>query len=399
MVDFNLSEEQRHWQQVARRFATESIAPVVADYDSRSDPLDRMPWPLVREASTLGLRTLSVPKELGGAGADWFTLCLVAEEIGTADIGFATTLEICWMYTPVLVRLMTPEQKEKFLRPFVTNPIALLAPASTEPDTGSDANLPYSGPSLGYQTRAERRGEGWVINGTKLFTSSGGCATLYMLSARTDFSKPIATGTTVFLVPAETPGLRITQVMEKFAHRLNPQTVEVFENCYVPDDHRIGPLNEGTRARRDLSQRAVCVGAASLLGPGRAAFEASIAFAKSQVVGGKPLVQQQAVAMMLADMALQIDAARLLIWNSAWASDRGQFPDPALPYKAKVMSSEVAFAVAQHAVELFGERGILTEYPIERYLREATGGLHHFGTNQVLRLKIAAPLGHDFNQP
>lgn len=399
MVDFSLTDEQQRWQQIARKFSYESLAPVVPEYDNRPEPLDRMPWGLVKEASELGLRTLSFPKSLGGAGADWFTLCLVAEEIGTGDVGFATTIEICWMYTPVLVSLLSDAQKEKFLRPFVADPLALYAPGWTEPNAGSDTMMPYNDPDGGMQTRAERRGDQWAINGQKCFTSSGGCGSLYLVMTRTDFTKPANQGATLFIVPADTPGLTITRVHEKSAHRLNPQSEETFEESLVGDDHRVGPVNEGFRAARDLLGKATCVGAASLLGPGRAALEATADYVKNHVEGGKPLIQHQSTAMMIADMALRMDAARLVTWNAAWQADRGVFTDPTIASKAKVLASEASFDVARAAVELFAEKGCMTDYPIERYLREASGSLHHFGTNQILRLKIAGPYGHNFSEP
>lgn len=398
MVDFNLSDHQRHWQQVAREYTRQSLAPVVRDYDARPDPLDRMPWPAIKDANQVGLRTLSVPEEWGGPGWDWLTLCVAAEEVAVADIGTATTLEINWMYFPLLYALMTPAQREQFLRPHVDNAIGLLAPCFTEPNSGSDNSLPYDGIDGGNRTYAAHDGDGWVINGRKHFTSTGGCADLYLLMTRNDLSRPPSQSATLFVVTPDTPGFTIGRAHEKSAHRTSPQTEEVFENLRLSDEHRVGPIGGFVAASRRYRQPVGCLAAGGFVGTGRGAFELALEYARRPVEGGKPLIQQQAIAMTLAEMSMRLEAARFVAWHAASRADEGDLSDPYLGSRAKVVASEASFDVCRMAFELFGEYGVRTDCDIERYLRDACANLHDFGANQVQRIRVAVGLGYRLSE-
>ncbi|MCC7105624.1 MAG: acyl-CoA dehydrogenase [Chloroflexi bacterium] len=395
MVDFNVTEEQRHWQGKARDWARSVLAPVVREVEGRPEPLDRIPWPEIAEASHRGLRLLSMPAGWGGVGAGWRTLCLVVEEVAAVDIGTATTLELQWMYGPMLYALMEPAQRERFLRPMVDDPTFLLAPCLTEPNVGSDSILPYNRADGGIRTLAHREAGGWVVNGRKHFTSSGGVAKLYLLFARTDLSQPPLESTSLFVLTPDLPGFTVVRGHEKLAHRLSPQAEEVFENLKLSEEHHVGPVGGVFAAARAFMMPALALAGAGFVGTARGAFELALQFARDHVRGGRPLLQRQATALQLVDMQMRVEAARCSVLNAASRFDSGDLSEPALASRVKVFASEVSFDVARMATEIFGGRGVMTDYEVERFLRDATANLHDFGANQVHKLRAAAGLGHE----
>ena len=212
-MDFTLTEEQGRWRQIARDFAGSVIKPDVLRRDRLPTAAERIPWDWIREADRLGLRTLGVPRDFGGAGADIMTLCLAGEELAAGDLGFAVIMDQCWKMAHVLKDAMTPEQQRRFIPPFVADPEATTAIAFTEPGAGSDHQGYYDAPDIDFRTTAVRDGESYVLNGTKRYVSNGCMAKLYFIIARTDTTKPLGEGGSVFIVPAGTPGLRTGYVV------------------------------------------------------------------------------------------------------------------------------------------------------------------------------------------
>ncbi len=230
---------------------------------------------------------------------------------------------------------------------------------------------------------------GWAINGMKHYISNGPVASLYVVAARTDMSKPLREGLSGFLVPRETEGFSIGAVHEKVGQRLSMNSELLFEDVQVPEDHLI--LGEGRmwEIRGRLLSCGKPEAAANCVGVGRAAFEKSLDYARNRVQGGKAIAGHQVVSAMLADMAIGLDTARTMVYRTAWAVDYTDPYDFTLGWKVKVYASEVAFECARMGVEIFGGAGIMQEAPMEKYLRDASTFLHSDGTNQVLRLRTA----------
>jgi len=391
-VDFTLSEVQQQWRALAREFAEKTIRPDAQRRDRLPTAAERIPWDWIREADRLGFRTLGVPKQFGGAGADILTLCLVGEELAAGDLGFAVIMDQCWKMAHILSDAMTPEQQRKFIPPFVKDPEATFAIGFTESGAGSDHQGYYDSPDIDFRTTAVRDGDSWVINGSKRYVSNGCMAKLYFVVTRTDPKKTLREGGSVFIVPSDTPGFRAGFLHEKSSQRLATNGTFHFENCRVPAANLLGGEGLMSRLRAEYMPGSKAEAASTALGVGRAAYEYAMQYAKERVQGGRPIVELQAVAMMLAQMAMKIDAARTQIWRAAWLADRRQPEARTLGLLAKVNASETAFEACRLAAEILGGAAIMHDHPVEKYLRDAASFLHSDGTNQVCLLRAAQGL-------
>jgi len=237
-----------------------------------------------------------------------------------------------------------------------------------------------------------RDGDSYVINGMKRYVSNGCMAMLYFVVARTDPSKPLREGGSVFIVPSDAPGFRAGFFHEKSSQRLATNGTFYLENCRVPVGNLLGGEGLMSRLRGQFMWGSKVEAAATVLGVGRAAYEYALQYAKQRVQGGKPIAEQQAVAMMLAQMAMKLDAARLQVWKAAWLADRKQPEARTLGLLAKVNASETAFELCKLAAEVLGGAAIMYDHPIEKYLRDAASFLHSDGTNQICLLRAAQGL-------
>lgn len=391
-MDFTLTDEQLRWRAVARDFAGQVIAPDVLRRDRLPAAAERIPWDWIRQANELGLRTLGVPKIWGGAGADILTLCIAGEELAAGDLGFAVIMDQCWKMANILGEAMTPQQQQKFIPPFIADPEATLAIGFTEAGAGSDHQGYYDSPDIDFRTTAVRDGDTYLINGTKRYVSNGCMATLYFIIARTDPSRSLREGGSVFIVPSDTPGFRAGFFHEKGSQRLATNGTFHLENCRVSVENLLGGEGLMARLRAEFMWGSKAEAAATALGVGRAAYEYAMTYARQRVQGGKPIVEQQAVAMMLAQMAMKLDAARAQIWKAAWLADRRQPEARVLGLLAKVNASETAFEACKLAVEVLGGASIMHDHPVEKYLRDAASFLHSDGTNQLCLLRAAQAL-------
>jgi len=391
-VDFTLSDDQLRWRALARDFAERLIKPDVLRRDRLPTAAERIPWDWIREADKLGIRTLGVPKSFGGGGADILTMCLVGEELAVGDLGFAVIMDQCWKMAHIFSDAMTPAQQRRFIPPFVNDPEATLAIGFTEAGAGSDHQGYYDSPEIDFRTTAVRDGDDYVINGTKRYVSNGCMAKLYFVVARTDMTKSLREGGSVFVVPADTPGFRAGFFHEKGSQRLATNGTFHFENCRVPAFHLLGGEGLMSRLRSDYMWGSKAEAAATVLGVGRAAYEYALKYATQRVQGGKPIVKHQAVAMMLAQIAMKLDAVRTQIWRTAWLADRRQPEARTLGLLAKVNASESAFEACKLASEILGGAAIMHDHPVEKFLRDAASFLHSDGTNQVCLLRAAEGL-------
>jgi alkylation response protein AidB-like acyl-CoA dehydrogenase len=386
-MDFALTGTQRHWRDVARVFVKDVIEPDVLRRDRLPTAVERIPWDWIRGASARGLRTLGIPKEFGGAGLDIQTLCIVGEELGAGDLGFAVILDQCWKFAHLFSEAMTPDQQRRFIPPFVDDPEAVTALGMTEIGAGSDHQGYYDEPDIDFQTTAVRDGDDYILNGAKRYVSNGCMAKLYFIVARLDKSKRLSESGAVFVVPSDAPGFRAGFFHEKSSQRLATNGTFHLENCRLPAANML--VGEGMLAelRSRYLPGSKAEAAATVLGVGRAAHEYALDYAKARIQGGRPLVEQQAVAMMLGRMAMLLDAARVQIWHAAWLADRKDPGAAVHGLLAKVNASEAAVEVCRLAGEVLGGASIMYEHPIEKYQRDAASFLHSDGTNQVCLLR------------
>ncbi len=388
MVDFTLTDEQRALQDLARDFARREIRPVAAERDRMTDMVARFPWDVLESASRHGLRTLRVPRELGGAGVDTLTVCVVGEELAAGDLGVAVTLDQTWKISHLLYHVATPAQRDHFLKDFVMDHRFHLAIAMTEPGSGSDRYAYFDAPDSQLKTVARRARGGWALNGVKHFISNGGIAKLYVIYANTDPAQGLWRGSTMFLVPAGTTGFRIGRLHEKVGQRLAQNAEVIFEDCWLSDEHVLGEVHKAFESRGAFTRGSHVEAGATVLGVAQAAHQAALEWAATRVQGGRRIIEHQAVGMLLADMGTQIEAARALIWKAAWAADHQEPYDQRMAPMAKVFASEVAHRVTVQAAEVFGGMGIMAEGPAEKLVRDALTFLHSDGTNQIHRVRM-----------
>ena len=392
-MDFQLSEEQLHWRSVARDFVKEVIEPDVLRRDRLPTAAERIPWDWIRAADALGLRTLGVSPEFGGAGADILTMCVVGEELGVGDLGFAVIMDQCWKTAHLFKDAMTPEQQARFIPPFVADPEATTAIGITEEGVGSDHQGYHDTPDIALHMSAVRDGDTYVLNGTKRYISNGSMAKLYFIVARTDMTSTLSEGGAVFVIPHDTPGFRVGFFHEKSSQRLATNGTFHLEDCRVSAENLL--VGEGMlgQLRSKYLPGSKAEAAATVLGVGRAAYEYALSYAKQRVQGGKPIIEHQAGALMLGRMAMLLDAARLQIWKAAWHADQHDPDARVYGLLAKVNASEVAFEVCRLSAEVLGGASIMYEHPVEKYMRDAASFLHSDGTNQICLLRAVRAIG------
>ena len=378
MIDFSLSEELLEIQARARKFAQEEILPIAAEYDRKAE----VPPGIAEKAKAAGLLNVTIPKEYGGMGYGAMQSAIIAEELGAACAGISITILVNGLaLTPILLE-GSEEQKEKFLRP-VAEGAELAAFCLTERQAGSDAGS--------IKTTALPDGDDLVINGQKCFITSGGLAKVMTVFALTDPNRG-ARGVSAIIVPADAPGIKVTKVEDKMGQRASNTVELTFENVRVPNANLLGNPGRGFPiALRTLDFGRSGVAALSV-GVARAALEHATEYAKTRQQFGAPIITNQGVAFLLADMAMKVEAARLLTWQAAWNADRGE-KATAKSAMAKCFASDTAMEVATNAVQVFGGYGYMKDYPVEKLMRDAKLLQIYEGTNQIQRMVIARQLG------
>src|SRR5713226_3478611 len=243
-MDFSINDEQREWQMKARKFAREEIRPISLARDAVADPRGTFDWDIIRKGSRLGFRTLAVPREWGGQGTDFVTQALVMTELARGDSAVSKTFSQNWKWSHLISATCTDEQKARFLKPFVEDDTYLLGKGISEPSAGSDNRLPPADdPKAGLKLKAERKGDEWILNGEKCFIANASVGKLFFIDARTDANAPLKQGTTMFLVPRDTPGFRIGKVFNKSGWRFYQNGEMIFENARVPHANVVGEVN------------------------------------------------------------------------------------------------------------------------------------------------------------
>lgn len=370
-----LNVDQEDLRKLVAGFAKKEIAPKAAHYDHT----EHFPNENIEKMAELGLLGLPIPEEYGGAGVDNVSYAAAIEEISKAC---AATGAIMAVHTsagimPILL-FGTDAQKKKFIPPLAGGE-KIGAFALTEPGAGSDASR--------ITTTAVLDGDSYVLNGTKCFITNGGAAETYSVFASLDRSKGVK-GITGFIVEKGTPGFSIGKKEEKMGIRASSTTELIFENCRIPQKNLLGKEGEGFKIAMIILDGARIGIGAQAVGIAQAAYEEALQYSKVREQFGKPIAAQQAIAFMLADMAIQIEAARQLVFHAA------ALKDAKLPYgkeaaMAKTFASDVAVKVALDAIQIMGGYGYSREYPVERLLRDAKITQIYEGTNQIQRVVIA----------
>ncbi|MGI5911620.1 MAG: acyl-CoA dehydrogenase family protein [Syntrophomonadaceae bacterium] len=376
-MSFEMTDEQKDMQIMARKFVKNEIIPVADEYDRKSE----FPWPIVKKAFEIGLWNFNLPARYGGLELDHVTEAILIEEIAYGCLGISgawdgNTLAL----TPILIA-GTEEQQDYWLPPFAEAPI-LAAFCLTEPSAGSDA--------AGMLTKAERKGNEYVLNGTKCFITHGGIANMYTVFAKTDRTQGTK-GISAFLVSGDTPGVSMGKVEDKLGDRASHIAEVIFEDVRIPASNLLGKEGQGFKiAMQTLDRTRMSIGAAAV-GVARRALEESINYAKTRTQFGKPIAEHQAIAFMLADMATKVEAARSLVWLAAAEIDSGKI-DSKLGAMCKLFAGDIAMEIAVDAVQIHGGYGYMKDYPIEKLMRDAKILQIYEGTQQVQRMVISGSI-------
>ncbi len=377
MIDFSLTDEQKQLQELAREFTQKEIVPVASAYDKKAE----FPMDVCRKAWKLGLMNVQIPEAYGGPGLGVLEDCLIAEEFGVGCTGIGTSMMANMLAEGPLLVAGTEDQKKKFFGQMVEE-FSFSAYAVTEPDAGSDV--------AGIKTTAKKVGNDYVINGQKMWITNAAQAKWFFVLSYTD-PKASYKGMTAFIVPADTPGIKIGKHEEKLGQRASDTRGISFEDVKVSEANRLGKEGDGWKIAMLAFDHSRPVVAAAAVGLAQGAMMHAIRYAAERKTFGVPIAQHQAINFMVADMAMNIEAARLLVWKSAWKTDRGERNTLEAAF-AKAFAADMAMIVATDAVQVFGGYGFSAEYPVEKMMRDAKIFQIYEGTSQIQRVIIAREL-------
>ncbi len=377
-MDFYLSEEQKMFQAMVRDFANNVIKPEANKIDEEG----KFPTEIFKKAAELGIFGITIDEKYGGSGGDYLSMTVCCEELSRASAAMGTIFlaDLSLACYPIY-KFGNEEQKKKFVTP-VAKGEKLCCFALTEPGAGSDA--------AALQTTATRQGDNFILNGNKIFITNGDEAGVTVVFATEDKTKGHK-GISAFIVEKGTPGYSVGKLEHKMGIHGSSTAELVFENCKIPASNQLGETGKGIRyALESIDSSRVTV-AAQALGIAQAAFDDALAYAQTRIQFGKLLCQHQAIQWMLADMATQIDAARMMVYRAAWLKDKGvHFVKEAA--MAKLFAGEVSSLVTNKALQIHGGYGYCRDYPMERYLRDAKITEIYEGTSEMQRMTIARAL-------
>jgi len=373
-ISFTLTPEQRELQQLAHEFAAGELRPIAAEWDERED----FPPALLAKAAQLGLTSYRVPREYGGAEVDAVTAALVAEELSWGCAGLAATIGATMFPVRPLIRFGSEEQRQRYLPRLASEEGCLAAIAFTEPHAGSDVNA--------MRSSARRDGAAWVLNGEKCYVTNGGIAELTVVFARTE------AGVSAFLVERDDPRVVPGRKEQKLGLRSSYTGSLILDDARVPADRLLGEDGEGFLVAMDFFEHSRPQIAAGAVGVARAAFEHATEYAREREAFGKPLLAKQGVSFKLADMAMEVEAARLLVWRACAALDGGEHNAGLLGSYAKAFAADTAMKATTDAVQVLGGAGIMRDHPVEKWLRDAKVFQIVEGTSEIQRHVIASYL-------
>jgi acyl-CoA dehydrogenase len=375
-VSFRLTEEQKMIQQLARDFSRNEIAPVAEYYDRNHE----YPWPVVKKAQELGLTAMGIPEEFGGLGFTLFEEALVAEEMAWGCSGMSTAIVVNSLaFSPILIA-GDEEQKRSYGGRMVDGEMA--GYCATEPEAGSDV--------AGIRTTAKKAGDHYILNGSKMFITGATVANYYTVFAYTDPTQRYK-GMSCFVVERDWEGVGVGNPFEKMGQHASDTAEVTFEDVKVPASCLLGQEGQGFLIAMKVFDRSRPPTAAGAIGVAQRALDESVQYAKERKTWGKPLWQHQVMGHMIADMAIEVEAARLLVWKAAWAVDTGERNTTAAAF-AKSFAADMAMKVTTDAVQVFGGYGYMAEYPVEKLMRDAKIFQIYEGTSQIQRNIIVREL-------
>src|SRR4030043_38424 len=377
MIGFDLTPEQRTLQERARRFSKEVILPVAAQHDRDGT----FPVDVMDKAHQEGYFTPLVPKKYGGQGLGLLDTCIISEELAAGCMGIYVSIFVSTLALYPIIKFGTEDQRERFLRPFCSK-FSIASYCLSEVTGGSD---PAS-----MRTTAILDGDHYLLNGAKMWVTNGGYADFYVVFATTDPAKKHK-GIISLIVPSNLEGLSHGEPIDKMGQRASNNTSLTLKNVRVPKENLLGGGGEGFKkamAALDITRPVVAVGSVGLA---RTALELATQYAMKRIQFGVPIAQHQAVQFMLADMAKDIEAARLLVWKAAWLADQGirNSKEAAI---AKAFAADMAMQVTTNAVQIYGGMGYTKWHPVEKLMRDAKVIQIYEGTAQIMRLVIARQL-------
>ncbi len=374
MVDFSLEPKQVEFREKVRDFARREIIPNARKYDE----LAEFPWDIIKKAYEEGLMNGPVPVEYGGNGHNIFESALASEELGAGCVGIGICMDANTLALTPLLLGASEGQKKRFFGQIVEAK-GVAAYALTEPNAGSDV--------AGIKSTAILHGDKYILNGQKRFITNGAVSEFITVFAMVNPEKG-ARSLSAFVVPTNLPGVKIVSNLKKMGQRASVQTEFVFEDVEVPKENLIGGEGQGFILAMKTFERTRTGVAALSVGNARAAYETALLWGKNRIQFGKPVTVNQGVSFILADMATEIEAARMVTWHSAWAYDNGQKSKSVLSAMSKLYASDVAMRVTTDAVQVMAGEGYSTDYLVEKMMRDAKLCQIYEGTNQVQRLVI-----------
>ena len=375
-INFALSEEQKMLQALARDFARKEIAPVAEHYDRTAE----FPLPVIEKARQAGLINTNIPLEYGGAGASLIEEAVVCEELAWGCTGISTSILINNLAAIPIIVAGAEAQKTEWLGRMTGGQLG--AYAVTEPAAGSDV--------VGMLSTATKKGDEYVIKGSKTFISNASYSQFFVVFAYTDKAAKYK-GISAFIVERDRPGFSVSKKFDKLGQRASDTAEITLEDVVVPECNRLGKEGDGFMIAMKVFDRSRPTVAASAVGLAQRALDESVKYAKERTTMGMPIIQHQGIGFMLADMAMNVEAARLLAYKSAWLVDQGQ-PNAKFAAFAKAFAADSAMKAATDAVQVFGGYGFMKEYPVEKLMRDCKVFQIYEGTSQIQRTIIMREL-------
>lgn len=377
MVDFALTEEQVGQRKMAKSFAEKEIVPIATKLDK--DVEHKVNWEIIRKLAANDFLRMSIKEKHGGLGLDYLSQSIILEELGAGCIAIA--MMAGWnVASSFLYDYGTEEQQDKFLPPICNkNNPGIIAFASTESHAGSDM--------AAMSTKAVQDGDGYVLNGTKCFITHANYSSLIVTLAVTDKTKG-PKGISAFIVPTNTPGISFGKVEDKMGARAAHNAEVIYKDVRIPKENLLGREGDGFKiAMANFEKARPLITGALGVGLARAAYDYALKYSKEREQFGKPILANQAVTFMLADMAIKIETARMLVWKTCWELDNN-LPFAKTSAMSKIYTSDIAMEVTIDAVQILGGYGYMKDYPMEKYMRDAKVLQIYEGTNQIMRMVL-----------
>ncbi len=374
MIGFELTEDQKAFQELARDFARGEIAPAAAKHDEEG----KFPREILHKAHEVGLMNTHIPEEYGGLGLGTLDGCVIGEEIAWGCTGIGTAMEANTLAEMPVIVAGNDAQKSKYLGRMVEEPL-FAAYGVTEPGAGSDV--------AAARTTAVRKGDDWVINGEKMWITNGGVANWYFVLAKTDPEASAGKAFTGFIVDGDSPGITVGKKEWNMGQRASDTRGLTFEDVVVPDANRLGEAGYGFKIAMKAFDKTRPLVASAAVGLAQRAMEESIKYSLERKTMGKPIAFHQAISFMIADMATEIEASRMLVYKAGYEIDQGR-RNTLYASMAKRFAADTAMKTATNAVQVHGGYGYSAEYPVEKLMRDAKVFQIYEGTSQIQRLII-----------